>query len=333
MKGHGWKGKNGLRSIEPTEPIIKIEPNTVNRTRLQASTKMHDIFIDIFNIKEEAVGTIYTNQPGHFPKRSSKGNQYIMVLTHIDSKVILVEAMKNRTAGKMICAYQVLINWLLQAGVTPKQHILDNKCSEEFKATIRKNNMTFQLVPPHDHWRNIAEKAIQTFKGHFISILCRTDKNFPLHLWCRLLPQAENTLNMLLSTQVAPNVSAYAYLWGQHNFNANPFTPLGCKVEAHIQPAVRESWATHTASGYYIGNAWDHYRCHEVYISDTKRSCICETVFFKHKYLTMPSITQTDALIVDTISGLMPRNSITADAVEQLMEIYTIQAKKATCKA
>jgi hypothetical protein len=84
-----------------------------------------------------------------------------MVLTHIiDSSAILVEAMKNRTAGKMICGYQGLINQLLQAGVTPKGHILDDKCSEEFKAAIQKNNMTFQLVPPHDHWRNIAEKAI-----------------------------------------------------------------------------------------------------------------------------------------------------------------------------
>jgi hypothetical protein len=160
---------------------------------------MHDIFIDIFDIKEEAVGMIYTDQPGRFPKRSSKGTQYIMVLTPVDSNAILVEAMKNHTAGEMICVYQVLINQLLQAGVTLKQHILDNKCSEEFKATIRKNKMTFQLVPPHDHWRNIAEKAIQTFKGHFISILCGTDKNFPLHLWCRILPQAEHTLNMLQS--------------------------------------------------------------------------------------------------------------------------------------
>jgi hypothetical protein len=202
---------------------------------------------------------IYTDQPGHFPKRLSKGNQCIMFLTHIYSNAILVEAMKNRTEGKMIRVYQVLINRLLQAGVTLKQHILDNECSEEFKATIRKNNMTFQLVPPHDHRQNIAEKAIQTFKGHFISILCGTDKNFPLHLWCHLLPQAEHTLNMLQSARVAPNVSAYAYLWGQHNFNADPLAPLGCKVEAHIQPAVQESWAAHTASGYYIGNAWEHY--------------------------------------------------------------------------
>jgi hypothetical protein len=105
-----------------------------------------------------------------------------MELAHIDSNAILAEPMKNRTAGKMIRAYQALLDRLQTAGVTPKRHILDNKCLEEFKATIRKNKMTFQLVPPHDHWRNIAEKAIQTFKAHFISILCGTGITFPLHL-------------------------------------------------------------------------------------------------------------------------------------------------------
>ncbi len=99
----------------------------------------------------------------------------------------------------MIRVYLVLVTCLRNASVTPKKGILDNECSEEFKAQIRKNNMTFQLVPPHDHRQNKAEKAIQTFKAHFISIMCGTDKDFPLHLWCPLFPQAEHTLNMLRS--------------------------------------------------------------------------------------------------------------------------------------
>jgi hypothetical protein len=127
---------------------------------------------------------------------------------------------------------------------------MDNECSEEIRATIKKNNMTYQLVPPHNHQRNLAEKSIQTFKAHFISILCGTDTNFPLHLWDQLLPQAEHTLNMLGKSVVTPTISAYTYLWGQHNYNANPFAPLSCKVEAHIMPDVREMWAAHTASGY-----------------------------------------------------------------------------------
>jgi hypothetical protein len=91
-----------------------------------------------------------------------------------------------------------------------------------------------------------------------------------------------------------------------HDCNANPFAPLGCKVEAHVTPEVRKTWAPHTTSGYYIGNAEEHYRCHKIYISDKKKR-ICKTVFFKHKYLTMPTITPAEAILkaadnlVDTI--------------------------------
>jgi len=173
-----------------------------------------------------------------------------MVLAHPDSNGILQEPMNNRTSGKMIRVYQKLIDRLKSAGITPKRHILDNECSADFKQTIRDNNMTYQLVPPRDHRRNMAEKALQTFKAHFISILCGADKDFPLHLWDRLLPQAEHTLNMLRRSKVTPTVSAFAYLWGQHDYNANPFTPLGCKVEAHVTPGTCETWAAHTTSGY-----------------------------------------------------------------------------------
>ena len=85
---------------------------------------------------------------------------------------------------------------------------------------------------------------------------------------------------MLRRSKVTPTVSAFAYLWGQHDYNANPFAPLGCKVEAHVTPGTRETWAAHTASGYYIGNAWEHYRCHEVYINATNAARVWETAFF-----------------------------------------------------
>ena len=84
----------------------------------------------------------------------------MMVLTESDSNAILVEPMKNRTSGEMIRAYQTLINRLRATSIAPKQHILDNECSNDFKETIKANNMTYQLVPPHDHQRNKAEKAI-----------------------------------------------------------------------------------------------------------------------------------------------------------------------------
>jgi hypothetical protein len=69
-----------------------------------------------------------------------------MVLVELDSSAILVKAMKNCTSGEMICAYQHLIDSLKTAGIEPQHHVLDNKCSAKFKDTIKKNNMTFQLV-------------------------------------------------------------------------------------------------------------------------------------------------------------------------------------------
>jgi hypothetical protein len=127
----------------------------------------------------------------------------------------------------MVQAYQTLINCLNATGIFPLEHILDNECSALFKQQIQLNKMTYQLVPPHDHRRNQAEKTIQTFKDHFVSILCGTDSSFPLHLWDRLLSQAEHTLNMLRTAQMLKTILAYTYLYGQHGYNSNSFAPLG----------------------------------------------------------------------------------------------------------
>jgi hypothetical protein len=56
-------------------------------------------------------------------------------------------------------------------------------------------------------------------------------------------------------------------------------------------------------------------------------------VFFKHKYLTMPTITLSNALIlaadylINAISGLIPTPTVTAEAVKQLLVIYKQQAR------
>ena len=55
---------------------------------------------------------------------------------------------------------------------------------------IKNNQTAMQLVKPHHHCVNAAERAIQTFKNHFISGLCTVNHKFPLQLWCDLLPQA-----------------------------------------------------------------------------------------------------------------------------------------------
>ena len=115
---------------------------------------------------------------------------------------------------------------------------------------------------------------------------------------------------------------------------ANPFAPLGCKVESHLVPGIREIWAPHTASGYYVGTSWEHYRCHKVYIIDTHHTRMCSSVFFKHKYLTMPSLPPADALIraaddlTTALAGVIPPPSMTTEAITQLINIFKTKPKK-----
>jgi hypothetical protein len=183
IKGHARKTRRGLHSTKCKQ---RCEVNTDNKDNdvYAPATKHWDVSTRVYNVgKEEELHSIYSDQTGRFPKKSSKGNQYIMVLVHIDSGAILVAAMTDRTSGEMIRAHQSLIDRLKARGIRPKHHVLDNECSDDFKAIIKKNQMTYQLVPPHDNRCNVAKKGIQTFKAHFVSILCGADKEFPLHLW------------------------------------------------------------------------------------------------------------------------------------------------------
>ena len=331
VKGHMKKQKAGIRStkkqlIMPTETDEELPQAT--------TTKSREIMLQVLDTTDELAMKIYTDQTGKFPTRSSKGNQYIMVLAELDSNAILVEPMRNRTAGEMVKTYNNLIRRLKKCGITPKHQILDNEISAEYKEAMAEHNITYQLVPPHDHRRNMAERAIQTFKAHFISILCGVDENFPLHLWCRLLPQAEITLNMLRSSTITPNISAHAHLHGQHDYNAHPLAPLGCAVEMHVQPDIRQTFAPHSVSGYNVGTSFEHYRCYTIWCKDTNSVRTGNTIFFKHKYLTMPTLTRADSLLMaakdmaTTLLGGVATTNDTAEALSQLMNIFKTNAEK-----
>ena len=69
--------------------------------------------------------------------------------------------------------------FLCSRGLTPKTHELDNECSKVLKEYMEKENESFQLVPPNLHRQNATERAIQTFKNHFIARMVSTHKYFP----------------------------------------------------------------------------------------------------------------------------------------------------------
>jgi hypothetical protein len=135
--------------------------------------------------------------------------------------------MKSLSASKWVRGYDTVHQELTVKGFKPKLQTLDNEASAALKNFFTVNGIAYQLVPPHCHCRNAAESAIRTFKEHFLAGISSVDPAFPLHLWDRLLPQAEITLNILRTSRLYPQLSAAAHFHGFMDYNKTVFAPPG----------------------------------------------------------------------------------------------------------
>ena len=133
----------------------------------------------------------------------------------------------------MVACYQRILNRMKKTGLTLKKHILENEASAAYTALIEENGVVWEFVPPGHHRRNFAERAIQTENDNFVAILMGVSTNLPMHLWCRLLTQADFTLNLLSQSRTKPNVSDNAHVHGTYNFMKRPLAPFGCNVQMH----------------------------------------------------------------------------------------------------
>ena len=149
-----------------------------------------------------------------------------------------------------------------------------------------------------------------------------------------MLPQLDMQVNMLRQSNVTPKVSAWAHLHGQHDFNRHPLAPLGIEVRSYVPPHKRKTWSVKSQKGHYIGTSMEHYRYYMVDITETRQIQGSETVFFKHKYITMPTVTPADAIIqaakqlADSLQGKSPSflTPSATDQIKQLSDIFTAAA-------
>jgi len=287
IKGHLHNNKKNIRSTKKSEDLDDL-------VGTEPEEKTNLVYFAVADI----TGEISTDLTGRFPVTSSRGMKYILIMYDYDSNAILAEPMKSRYADEHTRAFNVLYKKLCDAGLKPKFVKLDNEASAEYKQNMKSKGLEFQLVPPDDHRRNPAERAIQTFKNHLISILAGTDKDFPLHLWCRLLPQATTTLNLLRQSRINPKLSAEAQLNGAFDFNKTPMAPLGTKVVIHEKASKRKTWDPHGADGWYIGHSPEHYRCYRVYVSKTASERTGNVVVFFPAHVKMPATSSADAAVI-----------------------------------
>ncbi|KAJ1404830.1 hypothetical protein B484DRAFT_303302, partial [Ochromonadaceae sp. CCMP2298] len=151
--------------------------------------------------------------------------------------------------------------------------------SPELETYFRTTGLEFQYAPPHNHRANGAERAIQTFKDHFIAKLATCDPEFPLLDWDLLIPQAELTINLLRPCEADPTVSAWTHIHGHpYAYESHPFGAAGCKVVIHDRADNRASWDAHGTVGFYVGPSYLHYRCHRVFMPSTHKIRVTDTL-------------------------------------------------------
>ena len=94
-----------------------------------------------------------------------------------------------------------------------------------------------------------------------------------------------------------PENILHAHVYGQHEYNAEPFVTIGMESLVHDTPNRRKTFAAQCRKGYVLGTSFEHYRAWKIWMINTRATRVPATVFHKHKYLSNPTATPDDAII------------------------------------
>ncbi len=143
-------------------------------------------------------------------------------------------------------------------------------------------------IPIRSSKRKQNQHCVQTFKNQLIVVYAQHTLIFLL--WYQLLPQAEDSLIMLM---IYPNQhmrssmesTTSTFIHG-HHLDENP---LYMKVNKPAQHVVQKEMMHSTSD-----QKKDYYQCYCMYIMNTKMHWICKCITFVPKFCTIPEIKQWD---------------------------------------
>lgn len=188
------------------------------------------------------MGTIYVDFTGRFPLRAIDGATSVFILYDYASNSITAEAVVDTKAETLVTVFKATIEHMRKRGFAPTFNIMDNIASKAVQDFLEREDIGIQLVEPHNHRVNAAERAIQTYKNLFISGLCSCHDKFPTILWSKMVKQCQHACNMLRQSRAHPKLSAYHVLEGVHDFNRVPWAPPGTPATIFNPPETRSSW-------------------------------------------------------------------------------------------
>jgi hypothetical protein len=238
---------------------------------------------------------LHADAAGRFPHISSRGNQYILITVY--HGYIHGEIMTSRTSASYVTAYTSSVDFFRSKGHIVSHIKLDNEISGALQTYFGTSKLIVERVPPNNHRTNRAERAIRSFKNHFISILSGLHPSFPMTQWDLLVPQALLTLNLLRAYKLDPKISAYHGIYGaSYDFLAHPIAPCGTSVLIHETPANRKSWDSHGVSGFYLGPALDFYRSFKVYVISTNSVRVSDSLHWFPTTVKLPGSSSIEVL-------------------------------------
>jgi hypothetical protein len=109
-----------------------------------------------------------------------EGNVCFLIVYHYKSNAILALPISGFRKDVIFAAYKQQYELLESKGFVIKLNLMDNQASNVIKQYLTPKQCDLMLIKPNNHWVNAAERAIQTFKDHFVSALTTTDSKFPL---------------------------------------------------------------------------------------------------------------------------------------------------------
>ena len=185
---------------------------------------------------------------------SNRGNKYIAVFYVYDSNFIKGIPVKSRHKTDLMTTYKKVYSWCEARGYKPILHRMDNETSAEVEDFIASQRTNLQYSAPGRHCRP-AERAVQTYKACFKSMLASLPPSFPIGLWCRLLEQCDLSTNIVRPCRQNPLLLAWAAYEGEFFFDATPIASPGSEMLMRVKPGDRTSWGFNAKKAWYVGPA------------------------------------------------------------------------------
>jgi hypothetical protein len=158
---------------------------------------------------------LFSDLAGRFPVIVFDRSQYIMISQY--KSYIYAELLPSRIETSLGVAFTRTYQFFKDLGHQLQFQVLDNEYPESLVRSFKQQRVIVERVPPNQNCANKAERAIQTFRNHFLSILVGAHPNFPINQWQHLLPQAEANLNMMHAWPDNMAISAY------HGIHRKPY--------------------------------------------------------------------------------------------------------------